>query len=227
MLAARCLQYGSSPPLNLVRMPLPVPGPREVLIKVTAASLCHTDVAMCMGDKVNEGNTIPQTAGHEPCGIIAMTGSEVEGFREGDRVGFVNHAGSCGELIVFRVSTEGLMHTSGNCAECQNGHNTYCLAAQTKLRGVNTDGCFSEYAIGDAVYCFKIPSKVLDAQAAPLMCQYLPFCLLRSHVLIDRCWGHRLCRGELGRPTPWAMVSHLGLRRSWSSRCPICEGDGD
>jgi propanol-preferring alcohol dehydrogenase len=99
MLAARCLKYGSSPPLELVKMPIPSPGPREVLIKVTAASLCHTDIAMCMGDKINEGNKIPQTAGHEPCGVIVQLGAQVIGFQLGDRVGFVNHAGSCGRHL--------------------------------------------------------------------------------------------------------------------------------
>jgi D-arabinose 1-dehydrogenase-like Zn-dependent alcohol dehydrogenase len=102
MLAARCLRYHASPPLELVRIPLPLPGPNEVLIKVTAASLCHTDIAMCLGDKVNEGNSIPQTAGHEPCGTVVMAGSRVKGFLEGDRVGFVNHAGSCGQSQAIR-----------------------------------------------------------------------------------------------------------------------------
>jgi len=96
MLAARCLEYNSTPPLVIVRRPLPTPKPNEVLIKVTAASLCHTDVAMCMGDKINEGNSVPQTAGHEPCGVITKIGENVQGLQVGDRVGFVNHAGSCG-----------------------------------------------------------------------------------------------------------------------------------
>lgn len=98
MLAARCLQYHASPPLSVVRVPVPSPGPNEILVKVTAASLCHTDIAMCAGNKRNEGNEIPQTAGHEPCGTIAKLGEAVEGFKEGDRIGFVNHAGSCGEF---------------------------------------------------------------------------------------------------------------------------------
>jgi D-arabinose 1-dehydrogenase-like Zn-dependent alcohol dehydrogenase len=98
MLAARCLAYGLSPPLNIVRVPIPTPKSHEVLIKVSAASLCHTDIAMCQGDKINEGNTIPQTAGHEPCGVIVKVGDRVTGFQAGDRVGFVNHAGSCGEF---------------------------------------------------------------------------------------------------------------------------------
>lgn len=103
MMAARCLEYHASPPLAIVRVPVREPGPREVLIKVLAASLCHTDVAMCMGDKVNEGNSVPQTAGHEPCGVIVKMGAEVQGLQVGDRVGFVNHAGSCGQST--RVSS--------------------------------------------------------------------------------------------------------------------------
>ena len=97
MLAARCLQYNFTPPLDLVRVPVPSPKANEILVKITAASLCHTDVTMCMGHKVNEGNKVPQTAGHEPCGIIAKVGPGVEGFKQGDRVGFVNHGGSCGK----------------------------------------------------------------------------------------------------------------------------------
>jgi D-arabinose 1-dehydrogenase-like Zn-dependent alcohol dehydrogenase len=52
---------------------------------------------MCLGHKQNEGNKLPQTAGHEPCGVIVKLGSDVTGFAVGDRVGYVNHAGSCGE----------------------------------------------------------------------------------------------------------------------------------
>jgi D-arabinose 1-dehydrogenase-like Zn-dependent alcohol dehydrogenase len=171
MLAARCLKYLSSPPLDLVRTPLPVPGAKEVLIKVSAASLCHTDVAMCMGDKINEGNTVPQTAGHEPCGTIVQVGADVTGLQVGDRVGFVNHAGSCGAYCAeVSGDTYVIADGIGECEECKKGLNTYCLNARTKLRGVNTDGCFSEYAIGDAVYTFKIPNKLSDAEAAPLMC---------------------------------------------------------
>jgi len=61
--------------------------------------------------------------------------------------------------------------TTGICRECESGQNTYCLDPRTKLRGVNAEGCFSEYALGDAVYTFKIPSKLTDAEAAPLMCK--------------------------------------------------------
>ena len=100
MLAARCLRYSSTPPLDIVRVPIPSPKSNEILVKITAASLCHTDVAMTFGDKRNEGNTIPQTAGHEPCGVIVKLGDDVKGFQVGDRVGFVNHAGSCGESII-------------------------------------------------------------------------------------------------------------------------------
>lgn len=59
---------------------------------------------MCMGDKINEGNKIPQTAGHEPCGVIVQLGAQVNGFQLGDRVGFVNHAGSCGRHLRSRVN---------------------------------------------------------------------------------------------------------------------------
>jgi propanol-preferring alcohol dehydrogenase len=171
MIAARCLEYGSNPPLQLVRVPLPEPGPREILIKVSAASLCHTDIGMCKGNKRNEGNTIPQTAGHEPCGVIVQLGTGVRELSIGDRVGFINHAGSCGILPSRTTRSLNAELLLGDCEECLDGQNTYCLAANTKLRGVNTDGCFSEYALGDAVYTFKIPNKLSDDQAAPLMCE--------------------------------------------------------
>lgn len=72
---------------------------------------------------------------------------------------------------------------AGVCEECRSGNQTYCLEFGTKLRGVNADGCFSEYAIGDAVYTFKIPSKLRDDQAAPLMCQ--PIFILSTVTIAD------------------------------------------
>lgn len=96
MRAARCLSYNSSPLLSIVDIPTPQPGRNEILIKLTAASLCHTDIGMAFGQKQNEGSQCPMTAGHEPCGTIAALGADVTGFKMGERVGFVNHAGACG-----------------------------------------------------------------------------------------------------------------------------------
>lgn len=97
MLAARVNAYSTPPKFDLEQIPLPQLGHAEVLIRVTAAGLCHTDIGVAQGHKANEGSKVPMTAGHEPAGVVLAVGSRVERFKEGDRVGFVNHKGSCGK----------------------------------------------------------------------------------------------------------------------------------
>lgn len=97
MLAARVNSYATPPRFELQEVALPQIGNAEVLIRVTAAGLCHTDIGVAQGHKANEGSSVPMTAGHEPAGVIVALGSQVERFKVGDRVGFVNHKGSCGK----------------------------------------------------------------------------------------------------------------------------------
>ncbi|KAI8169009.1 alcohol dehydrogenase [Colletotrichum sp. SAR 10_70] len=82
-------------PYAVSRVPLPRPKPHQLLIRIRAAGFCHTD---CM---VNEGAfdpPLPLIGSHEPAGVVAEVGAEVQGFREGDRVGCINFEGACVKL---------------------------------------------------------------------------------------------------------------------------------
>lgn len=79
-------------------MPLPVPRPGEILVKVVAAGLCHTDLVMPLKDM---GGPTPITGSHEPAGIVAALGADVERagtFKVGDRIMSVNTARACSEF---------------------------------------------------------------------------------------------------------------------------------
>ncbi|KAJ5014519.1 alcohol dehydrogenase [Colletotrichum sp. SAR 10_99] len=82
-------------PYAVSRVPLPRPKPHQLLIRIRAAGFCHTD---CM---VNEGAfdpPLPLIGSHEPAGVVAEVGADVQGFKEGDRVGCINFEGACVKL---------------------------------------------------------------------------------------------------------------------------------
>jgi len=93
-----------------VPVPVPSPGPREILIKVRAAGYCHTDSLMPLSPTI--GGPLPITGSHEPAGVVVGMGDKVEQqgkFRVGDRVMAVNTARACGECFLFRFLGWGKM----------------------------------------------------------------------------------------------------------------------
>jgi propanol-preferring alcohol dehydrogenase len=132
-------------------VPVPVPGPGQVLIRVAACGVCRTDLHLVDGELVGaRPGVIP---GHEIVGRIAERGPDVtaEAFRIGDRVG-----------------VPWLGYTCGNCDPCRQGRENLCDAA--RFTGLQIDGGYAEYAVADARYCFPIPAEYGDAAAAPLLC---------------------------------------------------------
>ena len=109
-LTARC-QY------TFQTVPLPQPGPGELLIKVVAAGLCHTDLIMPMAE---HGGPLPITGSHEPAGVVVALGEGVKTFNQGDRVMAVNTARGCSKSPRDFSRTEGLCSWNLRHAEMQS-----------------------------------------------------------------------------------------------------------
>ncbi|TID19507.1 alcohol dehydrogenase [Venturia nashicola] len=126
-------------------VPIPEPGPGQVLIKVSSASLCHSDLMHHM-----RRDRRPITIGHEGVGIITKVHSTAEGhgFQVGDHVG-------CGYVI-------------GCCFECEGclTHNLLCSSGKQKLQGFTADGFFAEYAVEDWQNLAKLPESMDLTRAA-------------------------------------------------------------
>lgn len=136
-------------PLRLADIPEPVPGPEQILIKVSACGVCRTDLHILDGDLT--GPKLPLVPGHQIVGTVLRLGPDSEGFNLGDRVG-----------------VPWLGWTDGECRYCLSDRENLCDKA--RFTGYDIDGGFAEYAVADHRYCFPIPEGFSDLQAAPLLC---------------------------------------------------------
>jgi len=136
-------------PLQKVNLPDPEPGKGEVLIRVSACGVCHTEL-----DEI-EGRTppprFPVVLGHEVVGRVAATGADVGRYRPGDRVGVGWIYSSCGE-----------------CAFCLAGEENLCEVFRATGRDAN--GGYAEYMTVPEDSAFRIPEAFSDAEAAPFLC---------------------------------------------------------
>src|SRR5271157_4096877 len=137
-------------PLTIEEVPIPTPGPGEVLIKVIANGVCHTDLHAAQGDWPAKPLP-PFIPGHEGAGIVAAVGREVTHLKEGDPVGLAWLHDSCGW-----------------CEYCQTGWDALCLAQRNS--GYTVNGSFAEYAIGSAAYVAQLPNNPDFAAMAPILC---------------------------------------------------------
>jgi alcohol dehydrogenase, propanol-preferring len=136
-------------PLRAAEVDAGAPGPGEVLVRVAACGVCRTDLHVCAGDLPLVRS--PLVPGHEIVGRVEATGTGVAGFAPGTRVG-----------------VPWLGWTCGRCGYCTSGRENLCDAA--RFTGYHRDGGYAEYAIADARYCFPLPERYGDAEAAPLLC---------------------------------------------------------
>lgn len=136
-------------PLRLVERPLPVPGPGQVLVRVTACGVCRTDLHVVDGELPDI--RLPIVPGHEIVGRVAALGAEVVDFKLGQRVG-----------------VPWLAETCGTCPYCRGGRENLCDRA--RFHGYQVDGGYADYVLADARYCFPLPNGGDDAHAAPLLC---------------------------------------------------------
>lgn len=136
-------------PLVEARLPIPEPGPWQLLLRVRACGVCRTDLHIVDGELT--GGKWPLTPGHEIVAGVVAAGAAVERFKSGDRVG-----------------VPWLGETCGDCEYCRGGRENLCDRA--RFTGFDLDGGYAEYALADERFCFPIPDRYADAAAAPLLC---------------------------------------------------------
>ena len=141
---------GLGAPLVIEEVPVPEPGPGEVLVKIVATGVCHTDLHAAQGDWPVKP-TPPFIPGHEGAGFVAALGAGVKGLKEGDPVGIAWLHDAC-----------------GGCEHCMTGWETLCESQHNS--GYNVNGSFAEYAIGAAPYVGRLPAGVDFASMAPILC---------------------------------------------------------
>jgi propanol-preferring alcohol dehydrogenase len=137
-------------PLTIEELPVPTPGPGEVLVKIMATGVCHTDLHAADGDWAVKP-TPPFVPGHEGAGIVAALGAGVTNLKEGDAVGIAWLHDAC-----------------GSCEHCITGWETLCESQHNSGYGVN--GSFAEYALGAAAYVGRLPASVDFVAIAPILC---------------------------------------------------------
>ena len=137
-------------PLILSDVATPAPGPGEVLVKVAACGVCHTDIHAVDGDWPVKPK-LPFIPGHEVVGHVAALGQGVTRLREGDAIGVAWLHDACGA-----------------CEYCGTGWETLCASQHNTGYGV--DGGYAEYMIADAAYAVEIPAGMDLVKAAPILC---------------------------------------------------------
>jgi len=137
-------------PLRVSEVDTPTPGPGEILVRIEASGLCHTDIHAAHGDWPVKPS-LPFIPGHEGVGIVEVLGSGVTEVGLGDR-----------------VAVPWLGYACGTCDHCVSGWETLCL--QQRNTGYSVDGGFAEFIRASARYVVRVPDGVEPADAAPLTC---------------------------------------------------------
>jgi propanol-preferring alcohol dehydrogenase len=144
-----CRLQENQTPLELVELPDPVPAGEEILVRVSACGVCHTEL-----DEI-EGRTppphLPVVLGHEVVGRVEATGNRANSFGIGDRVGIGWIYSAC-----------------GTCKFCMAGNENLCQAFKATGRDVN--GGYAQYMTVPEEFAYRIPDGFSDAEAAPLLC---------------------------------------------------------
>ncbi len=148
MHAAVVVAFGK--PLVMQALPIPVPGPGQILVKTEACGVCHTDLHAAQGDWPVKP-TVPFIPGHEAIGIVVELGAGVTAVKEGDRVGVPWLYSAC-----------------GHCEYCLSAWETVC--GDAKFGGYTQNGGFAEYILADPNYVAHIPKGLEPKAAAPLIC---------------------------------------------------------
>ena len=146
MRAMQCNAPGR--PLRLVTRPIPQPAADEVLLEVSACGICRTDLHVIDGDIPALYPVVP---GHEIVGRVISAGAAVTGLSLGQRVG-----------------VPWLGHSCGICPYCRTGRENLC--DHPAFTGCTRDGGFATHVLADARFCFSIPDRFSDVEAAPLLC---------------------------------------------------------
>lgn len=161
--------HGSGEPLRLEEVPDPQVGPGEILIRVSACGLCHSDLHY-IDHGVPTFRKPPLILGHEAAGLVSAYGAGVTQFAEGDR-----------------VLMPALLWCS-ECRYCRTGRHNIC--AHSRMPGNDVDGAFAEYVKAPADQCFQVPAEI------PLIegCVIADALTTPYHAVVDRA---RVQPGEL------------------------------
>jgi len=144
-----CSIADNQQPLRMVALPDPVPGEKELLVKVSTCGVCHTEL-----DEI-EGRTppphLPIILGHQVIGRVEKLGARATRFNRGDRVGIAWIHSSC-----------------GSCEHCARGYENLCAHFTATGRDVN--GGYAEYMTVPEDFAYLVPAFFSDLEAAPLLC---------------------------------------------------------
>jgi len=146
MRAVRLVEPGE--PLVLQEVEIPSIGPRDVLVRIKAAGICHSDAHYRAG--ISPVRPLPMTLGHEVAGVVEDAGPEVARLRRGDRV-----------CLHY-------MATCGDCEYCNRGQEQFCTSG--RMIGKYRDGGYAEYIALPARSAFRLPDSIPFEQGAVMMC---------------------------------------------------------
>ncbi|ENO80077.1 alcohol dehydrogenase catalytic domain-containing protein, partial [Thauera sp. 63] len=135
--------------LKAVDLPLPVPQPGQILLRVEACGVCRTDLHLVDGELPEP--VLPMVPGHEIVGRVAALGPGVQGIDPG-----------------LRIGVPWLGWTCGRCHYCRRHQENLCDHA--RFTGYQIHGGYAEYTVADARYCFPLDDALDAAEAAPLLC---------------------------------------------------------
>lgn len=136
-------------PLKMVDLPIPPPDSRQILVRISACGICHTDIDEIEGRV--KPSKLPVVLGHQIIGRVESLGSQVTRFKEGDRVGVAWIWSSC-----------------GRCVHCREGRENLC--DQFQGTGCHANGGYAEFMVVSEDFAYPIPERFSDSQAAPLLC---------------------------------------------------------
>jgi propanol-preferring alcohol dehydrogenase len=135
--------------LDLMDVPIPVPGKGEILVKIVACGVCHTELDEIEGRLMPP--KLPVILGHEIVSLVEKVGPEANKYQKGDRVGIAWIHWACGK-----------------CDFCKERNENLC--SQAKWTGFTADGGYAQYTVVDENFAYPIPEIFSDIQAAPLLC---------------------------------------------------------
>src|ERR671919_725464 len=135
--------------LRLAELPVPQPGPGQILVRVHACAVCRTDLHVVDGELPEP--RLPLVPGHQIAGSVEARGAGAERFAAGDRVGIPWLGWACGV-----------------CRYCRTGRENLCDRA--RFTGYQLDGGYAGLVAADERFCLPLPEGYPDLQAAPLLC---------------------------------------------------------
>ena len=138
-------------PLEAAELPIPEPGPGEVLVQLLACGVCHTDVHIRAGHVASSGMPAGLILGHEGVGRVVACGT-----------------GADPALLGRMVGMPWIHDTCRSCPECLSGHESFCQFQ--RANGFSVHGAYAEYMVADAAFVARIPDGLDPLAVAPLMC---------------------------------------------------------